>query len=349
MSEDQRMNQRQEKNVKKESVSGKTQAEEYADAKAAETKTTEEKAAKAKVTEEKAAKAEDEKATEKKTAKEKAQEVTTSLPCEVVRDLLPLYHDEVVSYVTASEVEKHLDRCASCRQEYLLFGEKLPQTGKEQAGSKQKFDDFRKKLKKKKNREKFIACLAAVVCLIGLLLLQDQFAVIPISLKYLSVDRVYVVDREDGDKDLFLLYRQGKYNCPTMMTTSYKQTKDGAVTNIKFGRTLLYRIGNERAGLFSWTIRGNTEKVTVNGTTIWSVEENGNTPVPEYVYEYFKGEDAQTDSDAIDGIRVDISKNRFELSYADGTDTTWDLDGNVIERRKPGEDEDMETGQTKEE
>ncbi|HJD20703.1 MAG TPA: zf-HC2 domain-containing protein [Candidatus Gemmiger faecigallinarum] len=37
------------------------------------------------------------------------------LPCYLVRDLLPLYHDSVLSEQTAADVRGHLETCADCR------------------------------------------------------------------------------------------------------------------------------------------------------------------------------------------------------------------------------------------
>ena len=37
------------------------------------------------------------------------------IKCEVIRDLLPLYHDKVTSVESAALVEEHIKTCASCR------------------------------------------------------------------------------------------------------------------------------------------------------------------------------------------------------------------------------------------
>ena len=37
------------------------------------------------------------------------------LPCYLIRDLLPLYHDRVLAEQTAADVKEHLDSCADCR------------------------------------------------------------------------------------------------------------------------------------------------------------------------------------------------------------------------------------------
>ena len=37
------------------------------------------------------------------------------LPCYLVRDLLPLYKDQVCEPDTAADVEEHLEECSDCR------------------------------------------------------------------------------------------------------------------------------------------------------------------------------------------------------------------------------------------
>ena len=37
-------------------------------------------------------------------------------PCGIIRDLLPLYHDDVCSTETHNAVEKHCAGCADCRK-----------------------------------------------------------------------------------------------------------------------------------------------------------------------------------------------------------------------------------------
>ena len=41
----------------------------------------------------------------------------TKLPCEVIRDLLPLYADAAVSPASCRLVEEHLAGCPGCRRE----------------------------------------------------------------------------------------------------------------------------------------------------------------------------------------------------------------------------------------
>ena len=46
-----------------------------------------------------------------------------NIPCDTIRDLLPLYHDEVCSQESRKLVEEHLAGCESCRAELAKTGE----------------------------------------------------------------------------------------------------------------------------------------------------------------------------------------------------------------------------------
>lgn len=47
-------------------------------------------------------------------------------PCNMIRDLLPLYYDGVCSEESQTAVEEHLSECLSCRQLYAKMGEAGP-------------------------------------------------------------------------------------------------------------------------------------------------------------------------------------------------------------------------------
>lgn len=49
-----------------------------------------------------------------------------NIPCDTVRDLLPLYHDEVCSQESRKLVEEHLAGCESCRAELAKMGKEEP-------------------------------------------------------------------------------------------------------------------------------------------------------------------------------------------------------------------------------
>ena len=43
------------------------------------------------------------------------------VPCEVVRDLLPLYHDQICSAESRRLTEEHLAHCEACRKELQMM------------------------------------------------------------------------------------------------------------------------------------------------------------------------------------------------------------------------------------
>ena len=55
------------------------------------------------------------------------------VPCSVIRDLLPLYHDSVCSPESCTLVEEHLKDCEACQEEFHKLEESpLPQAVKEE-------------------------------------------------------------------------------------------------------------------------------------------------------------------------------------------------------------------------
>ncbi len=55
-----------------------------------------------------------------------------SISCEIIKDLLPLYHDGVCSKESRSAVEEHLSDCESCKAELKAMDEVLPINSLEQ-------------------------------------------------------------------------------------------------------------------------------------------------------------------------------------------------------------------------
>lgn len=55
-----------------------------------------------------------------------------SIPCEVINDLLPLYHDGVCSNESKTIVDEHLAYCEKCNVELQEMDKALPIIGTEQ-------------------------------------------------------------------------------------------------------------------------------------------------------------------------------------------------------------------------
>ena len=118
-----------------------------------------------------------------------------SVSCNVIKDLLPLYHDNVCSPETAALVEAHLRECESCQEEFHRLGEELVQApaGPKAANLSQGLQRVRRTLRKKWVK---IASLAIAITLVvtgGLAFLANTYTIFPSAEKI-----VQQVSVEDG-------------------------------------------------------------------------------------------------------------------------------------------------------
>lgn len=85
----------------------------------------------------------------------------TTIKCEVVKDLLPLYVDNVLSDESRILVEEHLDTCSECRGYYEKLREKsVPLIRKDDENWKEAVKKIRKKISTKRIRA---ICLTAIL------------------------------------------------------------------------------------------------------------------------------------------------------------------------------------------
>lgn len=93
------------------------------------------------------------------------------LTCEVVQDLLPSYLDGLTSEITKEAIEEHMKTCEMCRN--MLDGMKEPYGFSEE---EQKKDiDFLKKTRKKTRMRIFAGVIAAILIILGLVLMNSYF------------------------------------------------------------------------------------------------------------------------------------------------------------------------------
>lgn len=120
------------------------------------------------------------------------------VPCNVIRDLLPLYHDSVCSPETAALVEEHLKDCDACQEEFHklqanLLPLPLPVPGKE-AQKAEGLAKVKKVLRKKRVIvAAIVAAVTIVLCYGGYLFLQLPIMGEPIE----SVHSVSVEEETD--------------------------------------------------------------------------------------------------------------------------------------------------------
>ena len=89
--------------------------------------------------------------------------------CDVIRDLLPLYEDNVVSEETAQMVREHLKDCPECREELRKMRTPISLPPDEDEEAVKRFLEHRAEIRKKQNVK--IAWFLAVVGSIALLCL----------------------------------------------------------------------------------------------------------------------------------------------------------------------------------
>jgi len=104
-------------------------------------------------------------------------------PCDLIRDIMPLYHDEVASEESRRAVEEHLEECSACREYYAIICESDAvepvvfdeETEKKTAASYKK---VYKKIVKKTFKVAWISVLAVLGGIIGFFLLFCGYFII---------------------------------------------------------------------------------------------------------------------------------------------------------------------------
>lgn len=249
----------------------------------------------------------------------------SKLQCEIVQDLLPLYHDGVVNTVTQKAVAEHLESCESCAMEYRLLKTELPT----EATPKSKFAAFTQMMKKKRIVTSIIAAILACALLIGTFYVLTQVPLVDIPDSELPVYRAYRYEVE-GEKYFFVLYGHPWYNCVTHGTVStYEDETDGYTLVMNWEKTVLGGRFEDKftEDLFNSSASGIDEDFDTfkfNNTVIWTEAENADDSVPDYVYALHNWQHKAR------GYDVNVEENYIRIEYTDGHVMQWDLDGNLL-------------------
>ena len=91
------------------------------------------------------------------------------LPCYLVRDLLPLYKDEVCEPETAADVKEHLDGCPDCRHLWETMQDTAPLEGEVVQAREQEQTAALRRVKHTQRKKRVLTVLATllVVILLG--------------------------------------------------------------------------------------------------------------------------------------------------------------------------------------
>lgn len=259
---------------------------------------------------------------------------TQELPCEIVQDILPLYHDGVVGDVTSEAVEKHLSGCMECQKEYRMLCDNLPQVqgGEAESMTKSKFDVLKKKTKKKQVIIGTVIGVGMFLLLAGLGYVLTMVPLVPVPDEWLSVDAIYRIENED-ETQFFFVYEMPPYDGPLSWNVEAVETEEGVELQANIKRPVISRWSedlHDECNIDLVSVEGieNTSVVTFAEKVVWTEEENGKDEIPEYVYLYA----GYTDNP----VEIDywiVDKTGIGVKYADGREVYWNYEGNVILER----------------
>ncbi len=256
------------------------------------------------------------------------------LDCDIVKDLLPLYYDGVVSETTKNAVKDHMGDCENCLKEYRNFCIETPDTKEENTGKR-----FGKMMNKQKIRQRIKMAIAAIAaCLV---LSGTYYGLTELRLVCANDMEVYKVvqyQTEDGKEKIFLAYSTQ----PTGYTPHLdRREEDGKVI---YEYRLLRPIIREKDDPDTCPVIASvdTEDCDVficEGQTVWTKDMNSNDEIPDYVYayEYYKEHNEEKFNSIIGtefmgsetGLGITIDKDFIGFHIGDRA-IRWNYDGEVI-------------------
>ena len=252
------------------------------------------------------------------------------LDCPIVRDLLPLYVDQVVSPETAQAVEEHLADCPDCRREYESLTAHLPVPTEETDTSRQ-FGDFIKKVKWKQKLSDGLTIFLLLAALLAVFLWQPPRVN---ANEGVTVYRTYQFEDEERGPSFFLLYSTPMYGGQSSSTSQVREKDGKLVCQIDFDRRITKKADSvtESAMTLSLPNVSEVDEVHLGDQVIWTRDANGDDPVPAYVSAYANAEELYYFTFELDGEEnfTDYPAPFIAVDYPDGRQMVWDLDGNVL-------------------
>ena len=237
------------------------------------------------------------------------------LSCEVVRDLLPLYHDKVVSRETEEAIESHLDICSECLQEYNKISTELP------VPKSAKFKaDVGKVLKRIKTKAFIRGVL--ITCLIAAIIFGGYFSLFELKISKLSPEEIKVEHAYKTDDGIFLIY-----NLPRFGGVDISFKDEGNSLEFVFKEAVFNSAEDKNFTDYIDYKKENCDSFKINGKSIELETEN----VPELVTEYLSFSANPFDSGKqIIGECFYDGDSTIHFHYNDGTEKIWKLDGTLI-------------------
>lgn len=242
-----------------------------------------------------------------------------NIACEIIGDLLPLYHDGVVSEVTSEAVKSHLEACPSCTKEYKALYAPLPAEASE-ASTGSRFSDVMKKLRRKNIIVTVIISVIACTILAGAFYLLTQVPIVKVDDSKIKISRVYAYETDEGAK-LYVMFQKPLYEKVSRFNTDVTDTTYA----VALRRPV---ISKEILMIDDGCIIpvGEYSEIIFAGKTIWSEGDAVNSDIPDYVYAY----DDFNNHTNVNGWSTDLKSGYVCAQYENGRTVKWDLDGNVL-------------------
>lgn len=144
-----------------------------------------------------------------------------SLPCKVVEDLLPLYHDGVCSGESKNLVEEHIATCAACKDFLHSLKEEMTPDRVDAAKPLNVIYKEWKKSMKKSLLKGFLTAILICVVLFGAFVAATQWRFIEISTFDMEIAEIYQL------KDGRILYKLDVPNNVYCREFKFVTTEDG--------------------------------------------------------------------------------------------------------------------------
>ena len=272
----------------------------------------------------------------------KAEELT----CDIVHDLLPLYHDGVISEDTRKQVEEHLAGCKLCSDKLMKLYKKMPDA-KLAPDSSKRFVSMVKKNKKKRRLIfacSFIAGMAAV-CTGLYMFLHNAFVFRydPDSFDVHYVEHYRFEDcpysknvrgmhDENDDHALFLYMR-----APFVKNFTLER-ENGNIEMVYTHPALnkdIYAAG-DRDDVFIIPVHAGDKTFSINGRKICDIgEPKTGEDIPEMIKAYHYFNEFNENDGASMNIADPGSENYPSIEFITDGDPeqriSWDANGNKIE------------------
>lgn len=251
----------------------------------------------------------------------------TKLHCDTVRDLLPLYHDKVVSKYSAILVRDHLAQCEACSAEYETLCAELPDNDDEQ--EKKGVAKLLKRAKISGLKAGIAIMVLFVFAVYGAWHILTEVPIVKVKPEYYSIDKAYI-----SDSGVLVYYVSSAYPCP--LSEEFK-VKNGDL-RIKVKRPNVFvseedmemTPSDKTYKVCMYELDWITDKpeeitnITLNGRQVWNKSKDGGE-TPEFINEL-----------------ADIYMNEGGYGYSFDEETGivfvsgeyWDIDGNPVDMKE---------------